>query len=100
MAIVKKIMGPPGTGKTYRLVNHYLKKELNEYNTSSEKIAYITFSRSAAEEAAERIGELFPDSKLKYISTMHAMGMRESNIDAIVLNKNIKSGLIYLLKQQ
>jgi len=82
MAIVKKIMGPPGTGKTYRLVNHYLKKELNEYNTSAEKIAYITFSRSAAEEAAERIEELFPDSKLKYISTMHAMGMRESNIDA------------------
>ena len=31
MAIVKKIMGPPGTGKTYRLVNHYLKKELEEY---------------------------------------------------------------------
>ena len=28
MAVVK-IMGPPGTGKTYRLVNHYLKKELN-----------------------------------------------------------------------
>ena len=29
MAVVK-IMGPPGTGKTYRLVNHYLKKELND----------------------------------------------------------------------
>ena len=29
MAVVKKIMGPPGTGKTYRLVNHYLKKELS-----------------------------------------------------------------------
>ena len=82
MAIVKKIMGPPGTGKTYRLVNHYLKKELNDYNTNPEKIVYITFSRAAAEEASERIAELFPDSKLKYISTMHAMGMRESNIDA------------------
>jgi DNA helicase-2/ATP-dependent DNA helicase PcrA len=82
MAIVKKIMGPPGTGKTYRLVNHYLKKELNEYNTDPEKIAYITFSRSAAEEAEERIAELFLGAKLKYISTMHAMGMRESNIDA------------------
>ena len=82
MAIVKKIMGPPGTGKTYRLVNHYLKKELNDYDTDPEKIVYITFSRAAAEEAAERITELFPNSKLKYISTMHAMGMRESNIDA------------------
>ena len=82
MAIVKKIMGPPGTGKTYRLVNHYLKKELYDYTTNPEKIAYITFSRSAAEEAEERIAELFPGKKLKYISTMHAMGMRESNIDA------------------
>jgi DNA helicase-2/ATP-dependent DNA helicase PcrA len=82
MAIVKKIMGPPGTGKTYRLVNHYLKKELEEYKTNPEKIAYITFSRAAAGEAEERITELFPEVKLKYISTMHAMGMRESNIDA------------------
>jgi len=82
MAIVKKIMGPPGTGKTYRLVNHYLKKELEKYKTNPEKIAYITFSRAAAGEAEERITELFPEVKLKYISTMHAMGMRESNIDA------------------
>ena len=42
MAIIKKIMGPPGTGKTYRLINHYLKKELNEYNTDPQKIVYIT----------------------------------------------------------
>ena len=81
MAVVK-IMGPPGTGKTYRLVNYYLKKELNNYTTDPEKIVYITFSRAAAEEATERILELYPDKKLKYISTMHAMGMRESNIDA------------------
>jgi len=81
MAIVKKIMGPPGTGKTYRLVNHYLQKELNEYNTDPEKIAYITFSKSAAEEAEERISELFPSAKLKYISTMHAMGTAECGID-------------------
>ena len=45
MAIIKKIMGPPGTGKTYRLINHYLKKELNEYNTDPQKIVYITFSK-------------------------------------------------------
>ena len=65
MAIIKKIMGPPGTGKTYRLINHYLKKELNEYNTAPEKIVYITFSKAAAEEAEERIVELFPEKKIK-----------------------------------
>ena len=81
MAIVKKIMGPPGTGKTFRLINHYLKKELEEYYTDPEKIVYITFSRAAAEEAEERIVELFPNKKLKYISTMHAMGTAECGID-------------------
>ena len=81
MAIIKKIMGPPGTGKTHRLINYYLKKELSEYNTNPEKIVYITFSKAAAEEAEERITELFPDKKLKYISTMHAMGKSECGID-------------------
>ena len=63
MAIVKKIMGPPGTGKTFRLINLYLKKEIEEYHTDPEKIVYITFSRAAAEEAEERIVELFPNKK-------------------------------------
>ena len=27
------IPGPPGTGKTYRLVNTYLKEEVEKYNT-------------------------------------------------------------------
>ena len=42
--IRKKIMGPPGTGKTYRLVNHYLNKEINDLHTNPQKIAYVTFS--------------------------------------------------------
>jgi superfamily I DNA/RNA helicase len=63
------IPGPPGTGKTYRLLNHYI------------KICYITFSKAAAEEATERFEELFPKEKLGYIGTMHALGVRELNID-------------------
>ena len=39
--IRKKIMGPPGTGKTYRLVNHYLNKEINDLHTNSQKIYSI-----------------------------------------------------------
>ena len=46
--IRKKIMGPPGTGKTYRLVNHYLNKENNDLHTNPQKIAYVTFSKAAA----------------------------------------------------
>jgi superfamily I DNA/RNA helicase len=79
------IPGPPGTGKTYHLTNHYLRKELEEYKTFPKKIAYITFSNAAAEEAKKRIGNLFPKFDIKkdfsYVSTMHTLGTRQLNID-------------------
>jgi len=79
------IPGPPGTGKTYHLTNHYLRKELEEYKTSPKKIAYITFSNAAADEARKRIGNLFPKFDIKkdfsYVSTMHTLGTRQLNID-------------------
>jgi superfamily I DNA/RNA helicase len=79
------IPGPPGTGKTYHLTNHYLRKELEEYKTPSNKIAYITFSNAAADEAKKRIGAMFPKFDIKkdfpYVSTMHTLGTRQLNID-------------------
>jgi superfamily I DNA/RNA helicase len=79
------IPGPPGTGKTYHLTNHYLRKELEEYKTLPKKIAYITFSNAAADEAKKRIGNLFPQFDIvrdfKYVSTMHTLGTRQLNID-------------------
>ena len=70
------IPGPPGTGKTYTLMR-YLDKELNEYKTNPKKIAYISFSNAAANEAKARI----KNNKLLYVSTMHYMGKEELNID-------------------
>lgn len=79
------IPGPPGTGKTYHLTNHYLKKEIEEYKTPTNKIAYITFSNAATEEAKKRIDNIFPNYDIKkdfpYISTMHSLGTRQLNID-------------------
>ena len=79
------IPGPPGTGKTYHLTNHYLRKEIEEYKTPSNKIAYITFSNAAAEEAKKRIGNMFPKFDIRkdfpYVSTMHTLGTRQLNID-------------------
>lgn len=69
------IPGPPGTGKTHRLM-HYLNKELNEYKTDPERIAYISFSNAAANEAKKRI----TNNKV-YVCTMHSMGTRELNIN-------------------
>ena len=34
MGIRTIIPGPPGTGKTHRLVNHYLEKEIKELKTA------------------------------------------------------------------
>ena len=66
MAIRTIIPGPPGTGKTYRLVNHYLSNEINGLHTNPKKIVYVTFSNAAADEANERIKH-----PLLYISTLH-----------------------------
>ena len=81
MAVRTIIPGPPGTGKTYRLVNHYLSNEINGLQTNPQRIIYITFSKAAAKEARERIEKLFPNQDFLYISTMHSLGTRECKIN-------------------
>ena len=79
------IPGPPGTGKTYRLVNTYLKKEKEEYNTPLKKIGFFTFSKNATTISVNRVTKLFNkidyDEDLKYFCTLHALGTRECGID-------------------
>ena len=76
MAIRTIIPGPPGTGKTFTLINKYLSKEINDLHTDPKKIVYVTFSNAAAVEAYGRIKH-----SLLYISTLHHLGTRECNID-------------------
>ena len=76
MGIRTIIPGPPGTGKTFRLVNHYLEKEINEYKTDPQKIIYITYSNAGVDEAAKRIKH-----NLLYVSTMHSLGTKELKIN-------------------
>ena len=79
------IPGPPGTGKTYRLVNTYLKKEKEEYNTPLKKIGFFTFSKNATTISVNRVTKLFNkidyDEDLKYFCTLHALGTRECDIN-------------------
>ena len=74
MGIRTVIPGPPGTGKTFRLVNHYLEKEINEYKTDPQKIIYITYSNAGIDDVKIK-------HNLLYISTMHSLGTRELKIN-------------------
>jgi superfamily I DNA/RNA helicase len=69
------IPGPPGTGKTHRLME-LLDNELSLAKTDPEKIAYIAFSNAAANEAKKRI----TNDKI-IVSTMHAFGCRELQLN-------------------
>ena len=79
------IPGPPGTGKTYRLVNTYLKDEVEKYKTPLKKIGFFTFSKNATNISVGRVAKLFSkidyDEDLKYFCTLHALGTRECGID-------------------
>ena len=81
------IPGPPGTGKTYRLIegpNSYLRQELRK-GTHPSKIAYLTFGKDPTEEVQRKLAGIvkeFPQYKLDkdfpFFSTMHAMGKRNN----------------------
>ena len=83
MGIRTIIPGPPGTGKTFRLVNHYLEKEINEHKTDPQKIIYITYSNAG-------INDVKIKHDLLYISTMHSLGTRELKVNTSKLLLNGK----------
>jgi DNA helicase-2/ATP-dependent DNA helicase PcrA len=84
--MIKKVLGPPGTGKTRRLLNevdNYLRK-----GVPLNKIGYFAFTRKAANEARERFLNLNKDlvkTDVKFFQTLHSLafhslGMSEENI--------------------
>ncbi len=72
------ILGPPGTGKTTTLLN--IVSEKLESGIDPSRIAFVSFTRKAAQEAQARALKLFPDLDVKkdlaYFSTLHAIGHR------------------------
>jgi len=71
------VLGPPGTGKTTTLLNRV--QDLMSNGVHPNRIAYVSFTRKAAEEARDRAIERFPsfiDSDMTGFKTLHAMAYR------------------------
>lgn len=67
------IFGPPGTGKTTHLLN-LVHKEL-AHGVSPDQIAYVAFTRKAANEAKARAGHMFnlQSNDLPWFRTLHSL---------------------------
>ena len=55
-----KIFGPPGTGKTWTLIERVVKKYLKQ-GIDPDKIAFISFTNKAVDTAKIRALEAFPN---------------------------------------
>ena len=72
----KLILGPPGCGKTYRLIEE-IRKALSE-GTHPSRIGVISFTRKAIEEMVTRACEEFDlePKDFPYMRTSHSFGFR------------------------
>ena len=71
------ILGPPGTGKTTTLLN--LVDEFIQDGVRPRQIGYFSFTKKAADEAAERAANKFElnlEEDLENFKTLHALAFK------------------------
>lgn len=76
-----RIFGPPGTGKTTSLLNKV--EDALQSGTPPNRIAFLAFTRKAAEEARIRAAARFkldPKKDLFYFRTLHSLALTLSDI--------------------
>jgi DNA helicase-2/ATP-dependent DNA helicase PcrA len=99
---IKKIFGPPGTGKTTHLLS--IVEELLDSGVSASKIAFTTFTKAGATEALERACVKFSKScdDFPYFKTLHALAYRYGSKKKVLgyadykqLSENLNLALTY-----
>lgn len=86
--LVRRLMGPPGCGKTYKILS--LIEDLLLKGTPKSKIAFVTFTVAGAEEGALRAQKKFGGdlTEYPYFRTLHSLAFRELGLRrANVMNK-------------
>jgi len=79
--VIRKILGPPGTGKTTRLINYV--KTFVKLGTPIDKIGYFAFTTKAANEAVDRMLDSSPKLQkkhLKHFRTLHSLAFTQLGI--------------------
>ena len=84
--ISRKLFGPPGTGKTTKLLKYV--KTFLKLGTPVDKIGYFAFTKKAANEAVDRMLDYhtaFQKKDLKHFRTLHSLaftqlGMKKAQV--------------------
>ena len=84
--MIRKILGPPGTGKTTKLLKYV--NTFYKLGTPLNKIGYFAFTTKAADEARDRMLDMHTELQSKdlpYFKTLHALafaklGLKKSNV--------------------
>ena len=92
MRFVQVILGPPGTGKTTTLLK--IVEDALTRGLPPERIAYLAFTRKAANEAKERamIQFGFDEVRFPYFRTLHSLAFKELGLqrDEVMTNSHYR----------